>query len=532
MTATVKSTFELFEEDLGRRMREALTDPEFRAEIERERANEHAAALAEFLLDKHAIAAPDVDTLCEFLQVCDDPALDVADLDSDGTDTGNVVTALDRFMMNAERSGHLWIDSDDRCVLFLDLNTGHQLDLDAVLTTDNRSAFPTAQVFPAAVDLPYADLKPAFGSVGLYVHDYGPYISEDALNDFLGELTEAFEMPDYGVQGKSAVSESAEVVPNAPLNLRRLRTEERTPVEYFEPGVIPRNRYIGLSGEAGAGKSVLIRDVAVCVSLGRAALDPDHRFKPAQVVYLDAENGPEWWADGLDKMDAPLDLPNLRVVTYPDLDGGIDTERGARSFLRLIESLGDIDLLIFDTASRFIAGSENDSDTWHSLYRLAIQPLRRAGIGVIRLDHLGKNAELGARGSSAKMSDIDAHYILTATAKGSNSLTLKLDKRRQNDYDETVRIQRRDNPLTHTRIPDGKLRLPTVAGPGGREMPEDDKVAALVAELDRLHIAASLRVRDQRDAYKDKSGTVRASSDVWTAALAFRRDRIDREAEQ
>lgn len=365
-----------------------------------------------------------------------------------------------------------------------------------------------------------------------------PLFSRRAVSSFHADM-----QPNEGEEGHAGLLTSTETVqlvdsmtaeestaeaPNTPLDLRRERTIERPPTAYYEPGVIPVGRYLGLSGEAGAGKSLVVRDFCVHWSQGRSALDPSHRFDPAEVVIFDAENGTPWWAGGLDKMDAPLDLPNLRVICYPEFDGGLDTEWGARSFLRLVESLGEIDVLVIDTVSRFVAGSENDADTWHGFYRNAILPLRRAGIGVIRLDHLGKNAELGARGSSAKMSDLDAHYILTAKAKGSNDLTLKLDKRRQSDYDETVRILRSDEPLRHTRVPDGKLTFHKV---DGAEVPEDAKVAALVKELDRLHISHTLTRRDQRHYYGKKSGTVKAGTEVWNSAMKFRRERAERSIE-
>lgn len=68
---------------------------------------------------------------------------------------------------------------------------------------------------------------------------------------------------------------------------------------------------------------------------------------------------------------------------------------------------------MIDTASRFVAGKENDSDTWLALYRLVHAPLKAAGIACWRLDHFGKDLERGARGSSAKTQDVDHVWELT-----------------------------------------------------------------------------------------------------------------------
>ena len=51
------------------------------------------------------------------------------------------------------------------------------------------------------------------------------------------------------------------------------------------------------------------RAIAVDTSLGHSHLDPSHTFEPAKVIYLDFENGEDWWVDGLEAMNAPLDLP-------------------------------------------------------------------------------------------------------------------------------------------------------------------------------------------------------------------------------
>lgn len=549
-------------------------------ERDHKREQERRQAIDEYLTGRYAVYAPSGATLRDFLRV----------LDRDEVETlregDEVETTSDRLLNHADAEGLLlvgdyppdadlldtpskeWtdeqrerfeahLDQDPRHVLFFTVN-----ERTAVLLTDQHKAeHADVRVFPACVGLPPAELSARFHAEGLGFYDYSPYCEPTPLvadqiekvrrrlsgvelshtwRWWVAEINAMPELdpvsvdedpePVHAIDDEDGMTDVAPP-PNAPLDLRRLRTEPRKPVEYLEPGIYPRGRYVGLSGEAGAGKSILVRDMAVHWSLGRSALDPNHRFEPAQVVYLDAENGPDWWHEGLDKMDAPLDLPNLRVICYPELADGLDTERGARSFLELVESLGDIDVLILDTISRFVAGGENDSDTWHGVYRNAILPLRRAGIGVLRLDHIGKNAELGARGSSAKMSDLDAHFMLSAPAKGSNDLTLKLDKRRQADYAETAKLTRRDGPLGHLRLPDGKL-IVRIDEKTGREVPEDPKVAALVAELDRLHISAALTRDVQQEMYREKGGREKARATVWSAARKFRSERIDREAKR
>lgn len=312
---------------------------------------------------------------------------------------------------------------------------------------------------------------------------------------------------------------------NAPLDLRELRTAPPQPISWLLPGLLARDSYVSLSAAPGTGKSVLARSLAVDAALGRSALDPADTLDPARVVYLDAENGPDWWRAGLDSMAAPLDVPNLAVVCYPDL-GGLDTSRGAGDFLALIaelaDDLGGADLVVLDTVSRFIDGGENDADTWSQFYRLAIQPLRDKGIAVLRLDHLGKDADRGPRGSSHKLSDVDADFRMTAARFGSDELTLTLGKRRRQHFAQMLSVRRRDDPLRHelsgdpgkfvTRHGDGSLSVLSGATRG------------LIDDLDRLGVPAGFAGKrfgraSVRDAYRDAGGQIEVGNDVWAGAL-------------
>lgn len=313
---------------------------------------------------------------------------------------------------------------------------------------------------------------------------------------------------------------------NAPLDLRELRTTPPEPISWLLPDVLPRDSYVSLSAAPGTGKSLLTRAIAVDASLGRSAFDPAHELDPARVIYLDAENGQDWWRDGLNSMAAPLDLPNLKVVCYPDV-GGLDTAKGAAEFHRLIADLADeldsVDLVVLDTVSRFIDGGENDADTWSQFYRLAIVPLRDQKVSVLRLDHLGKDADKGPRGSSHKLSDVDADFRMTAARAGSDDLTLTLGKRRRQHFAQTLTLTRKDGPLRH--------EIQTAAGSfvvrtaDGTVTMLDPDANALVAELDRHSVNVGFGRDKAQTAYKQAGGALTARNDIWAAALKFRKER-------
>ncbi|MCC9187012.1 AAA family ATPase [Mycolicibacterium mageritense] len=241
---------------------------------------------------------------------------------------------------------------------------------------------------------------------------------------------------------------------NVPLDLAALRTQPRQGVSWIEPGMLPVGSYITVVARGGVGKSILARDIAVSASQGKSALDSEFLAEPKRVIYLDNENGDDWWIDGLNEMDAPLELPNLKVLTYPSI-GALDTPAGARDFHALIEKTarehldGQVDVVVLDTISRFIEGDEDRANTWNQVYRLAIQPLMSQKVAVVRLDHLGKDANKGGRGSSSKDTDVDAEFIVTADRAGGNDLLIELRKRRRQHFSETLNVRRLDGPLRH-----------------------------------------------------------------------------------
>lgn len=314
---------------------------------------------------------------------------------------------------------------------------------------------------------------------------------------------------------------------NAPLDLRLLRTTPRQPISWIEPDFIDHGGYVSLSAAPGTGKSISARSIAVEASRGRSAFDPERTVEPARVIYLDNENGEDWWLDGLDAMDAPLDLPNLKVICYPDL-AGLDTAKGANEFHALIaqtatELDGVVDLIVLDTVSRFVEGGENDADTWSQFYRLAIQPLRDQKVAILRLDHLGKDADKGPRGSSHKLSDVDADFRMTVARAGSNELTMRLSKRRRQHYAEAMSLRRVDGPLRHILNPGPASFVARTSD--GKVVALDPDTNALVADLDRLGVDTAFGREKAHAAYKGAGGTIQAKNALWATAVKVRKGR-------
>ena len=172
----------------------------------------------------------------------------------------------------------------------------------------------------------------------------------------------------------------------------------------------------------------------------------------------------------------PAELDRLMLYSFaglPPLDRGV----GGMHLVALAVTAG-ADLVVLDTTSRMVAGSENDADTYLQLYRCSLAPLKRRGITVLRLDHPGKDTDRGQRGSSAKDGDADTIWRLTEET-GDLRYKLHRDKSRSSHgggSDLTAR--RRYGPLRH------EISVP--------EKPrEKTAVEQLRGQLDRLGVPPS-----------------------------------------
>ena len=168
---------------------------------------------------------------------------------------------------------------------------------------------------------------------------------------------------------------------------------------------------------AKTGKSYLVLAACAALATGRPFLLKP-RSEPISVLYVDMEMTLEDLRDRLAEFGygPDDDLSNLHYALLPSLPP-LDTEAGGQALLAAALAVG-AKFVIIDTTSRVIQGDENDADTMRAFYRHTGLLLKQHGIGWERLDHSGKDASKGQRGSSAKNDDVDVVIKLERTEKG------------------------------------------------------------------------------------------------------------------
>jgi RecA-family ATPase len=214
----------------------------------------------------------------------------------------------------------------------------------------------------------------------------------------------------------------------------------------IEP-LVPAGRCTAIYADAKVGKSLLALDMAAASATGRSVLGQD-ATEPVTVLYLDLEMTDADLRERLSDLGygPEDDLSRLVYLQLPTLPG-LDSDLGGELLVELAQRHA-VTIVVIDTMARAVAGEENSADTYRYFYRHTGRRLKSAGIAVLRLDHQGKDAALGQRGSSAKDDDLDVVFKFTSDA--GNNLLLARTRSRIPWVPAEVAIKRYEEPRLRT----------------------------------------------------------------------------------
>jgi hypothetical protein len=251
-------------------------------------------------------------------------------------------------------------------------------------------------------------------------------------------------------------------------------------VELLPGKLLAPGQQITIVGEGKAGKSLLVQEWLWRMATGQAFLG-DRPHPPVPVLYIDAENGHQDIQERfLSYGGGPGRMGLLTYASFPPIRP-LDTAGGGADLMAMVKD-AEARVVCLDTVSRFISGPENDADTWLSLYRHTLLPLKRAGIASVRLDHLGKDGERGARGSSAKTQDVDHVWELRAT--GGGSLLLKRTHTRTGIGPDVFSLVRQSRQIGDGYMPGGTRHV--LLDYEHLEQAPEGSVEWLIARIDDL----------------------------------------------
>ncbi|MCX4827143.1 AAA family ATPase [Streptomyces sp. NBC_01016] len=252
-------------------------------------------------------------------------------------------------------------------------------------------------------------------------------------------------------------------------------------VELLLGGLMAPGQQITIVGDGKAGKSLFTQEWLWRMATGQSFLD-DRARPPVPLLYVDAENGhQDVQGRLLSYGGGPGRMGLMTYASFPPVRP-LDTAGGGADLLAMVAEC-EAQLVCLDTVSRFISGPENDADTWLALYRHTLLPLKRAGISSVRLDHLGKDSERGARGSSAKNQDVD--HVWELRAQGGGTVVLKRTYTRTGIGPDSFVMLRQYRKDGDAYVP-GATRHVLMTYDTPTERVEEGSVGWLVRKLDDL----------------------------------------------
>jgi hypothetical protein len=225
------------------------------------------------------------------------------------------------------------------------------------------------------------------------------------------------------------------------------------PDEWLIPDFLARGRGHALYAGAKAGKSFVALDaIAAAAITGHTAWTNLAAGERITVVYLDYEMTE---ADLRERLEGfgygpDDDYSHFHYVRAMAFGSDLDTHEGGSALLAFALAVG-ADLVVVDTMSRAVRGDENDADTVRHFYQATGGLLKGHGIALLRLDHAGKEAGKGQRGSSGKNDDVDVVWRLerkdegvelTPTLSRLSWITDKVEIRHSEDADGIVTLRR------------------------------------------------------------------------------------------
>lgn len=213
--------------------------------------------------------------------------------------------------------------------------------------------------------------------------------------------------------------------------------------------VIARGRLHAITAAAKAGKSLLSLEMAAALASGRPFLDKP-ASEPTGVLYIDYEMTSADLHERLVEFGygPDDDLEQLRYMLLPQLPPLTDPRTG--HYIAQLAIAHQVELVVIDTLSRAHQGDEDRSEPIREIYQSTVLPLKSAGIAVLRLDHTGKDATKGSRGTSAKNDDVDIGWVLTADG---DTLKLKAQQRRMGWVPHELRLERHVEAPMHRYAP-------------------------------------------------------------------------------
>jgi RecA/RadA recombinase len=189
--------------------------------------------------------------------------------------------------------------------------------------------------------------------------------------------------------------------------------------QWLIDGVLPADAFGVIFGPSGSYKSFIALDMSASIASAHQwhGRDVDNA---GHVIYIGAEG-----ASGLHlrkkawEIRHHLPMRNLGILgSAVTINSAVECEHLVQLCLEAADSIGeDVKLIVIDTLARSFAGDENSASDMGAFVKSCDRIRERTGATVLVIHHSGKDAEKGARGSSALRAACDFEFKVTSSGK-------------------------------------------------------------------------------------------------------------------
>ncbi|MBK67610.1 MAG: hypothetical protein CMP22_05730, partial [Rickettsiales bacterium] len=177
-------------------------------------------------------------------------------------------------------------------------------------------------------------------------------------------------------------------------------------------GLFSEGSMVNLFGSPNSGKTFLTIDLALHLSLGKEW--HGLKVKKTKVVYVELESG----AGFSKRINAFMNFHN--ITELPNIHffnkslNLCKSEEDINAFIRALQTLENVGLIIIDTLSRALAGgNENSSDDMGMFVRNCDCIRQATGATILVVHHSGKDKSKGGRGHSLLNGAVDTEIEIS-----------------------------------------------------------------------------------------------------------------------
>ena len=253
-----------------------------------------------------------------------------------------------------------------------------------------------------------------------------------------------------GLHDQIGAEAVAEIV--GPANLGPLRTVPLELGDWFRRDIAEPDFILGnwlstttrvmFVAPTGLGKTNFALALGFAVAAGRGFLHWEGRRK-ARVLYIDGEMSRRLLKRRLHDASERLgEVPeNFYALSHEDIDGfaPLNTPAGQQCIEAVLEILGDVDLIIFDSIMFLLIGDQKDELAWSQTLPW-VKSLTRRAIGQIWLHHTGHD-ETRSYGSKAREWQLDTVIHAEAVQRDDTDVSFSLDFRKARERTPETRAE-------------------------------------------------------------------------------------------